>query len=383
MKIFHIFFFLLIISFSSLAQSDEDNLWISYMGDSIAASMFYEGAYIDTLFNRNIFLDKIIIQKDDPNIKEFNDYFVHDLFGNFKIGSLLSTAIKKDDSYYDYLNHYVDVDGNIHILCRLFSPDGGVNYHDFQMSYIDIDSSYQIVDIYIYFSGEDLTETYRQVYKNLLREKLEKITGVTNKTEAASSFNILQKARQLKDEGKPEEGMALFYTIPKKYQEQRHFRFWKVDLALDLEDVNVYANAMKEFEEAYPDDPSLFLLAIDKYTVLGDYQQALRYINKLDVKVGLDPILNYYRGNINYEMNNVDQAIADYEATREIASFNELYINLFALYLETNQDEKAIETLNHFLKDIDLEKRLIEEWVEEDYVDFTKKEIYLDWKKLK
>ena len=381
MKIFSLFFISILISVSSLAQSEEDDYWISYMGDSIARSLISDGVFVDTLFNKEAFFEKIIIKKDDKNIKDFNDYFINGLFKNFSIGRIFSKAIKKEESYYDYLNHYIDVDDNMHILCRLFSPEGGINYHDFQLTYID--SSYQIVDMYVYFSGENLTETYRQVYENLLRERLERITGVSNKSETQSSLDMLQKARDLNDAGKVEEGIALFYKIPKKYQEQRHFRFWKVDLTLDLEDVQQYKDAMKEFEEAHPDDPSLFLLAIDKYTVLGDYQQALRYVNKLDLKVGLDPLLNYYRGIISYELNDYEKAVNYYEKTLENASFNRLYILLFSLYYEMERYAKAIETLDRFQEDIGLEKDVIEAWVEEDFVDFAKRKAYLDWKKSK
>ena len=378
-KLLTLYLLLTSLSLPVLSQLEDYDYWILSLADSMNYSLLEdEGNFVNDLFNMDRFFEKILIENDDENIQEYNEYFTGEFFGELEFGNILSKSIQQTGGYYDYLNHYLDVDGKIHILFRLFGDDMGVNYHDFQFEYID--SAYQITDLYIYFSGELLSETYTQMYRQLLRDFLNKKSNTFHRAKALSSWELVNKARKLNQEEKFKEAIDVFNTIPEKYQSQRYFQFWKIQLYLDLEDPTGYEEALQEFEKAYPDDPSIFLLAIDKYTILGDFDEAIRYINKLDVKVGLDPFLNFMRANMYYLKEDFEMAEKLMLLVYEDFQFLTLNILMFSVYHDSNQPEKAINSLSQIEKEYEVTRLEIFDWIKEDFKEFCESQIFLDWK---
>jgi hypothetical protein len=348
MTLFLIMTYLLQPAFSQEEEQTSEEIWdnyIYYLVDTLRKSFTAKDPdLINSLFDKEYFVNRIVIDKNDKRIKAFNDRFKGSLSQGFNLGRMMIFLTK--DHYYDFVNHFISVDGTTHLIYRLMHSDGAFNYHDYEMQWRD--STLKIVDVYIYQTGENLSETLRLLYKNGLREELNKEDKVFGENDIYNSTEEINKVRQLVVAGKAKEAMESFFKIPEKYRKQKIFRVLKIQIAQELGN-EFYIQAVTEYVEQFPDDPSFYLMAYDKAIDDENYDLAFKYIDKIDISVGLDPFLNFYRGNVYFYKKDYEKAREKYELIDKDYDFGILDDMLFEVYSVMKDYKNVIMIFDRYI----------------------------------
>lgn len=371
---------ILLLSISNLfAQTYEDNWnsYLKYFGHILADSLENNDATLfNTTFNEDLFIEKFIVRKDDKNIKAFNDDYIPELKANLNLGERL--ALECQGSYYDFVNSYVSNEEETHMIFRLIGKEGGINYHDFQV--IRLDSSIQITDLYAYSTGQKTSEILGDIYRSLLKGMLDKKFHGAKKNEAQDAVLSLDKCKDLIEAMQYKSAMVEYMKIPEKFRQERIYMIWKIKIAEHLDDEQ-YIEAINEFNKLFPNDPSFYLYAFDKALVKEQYDDALKYLNKLDISVGLDPFLDYHRGLIYFVKEDYKQAEEKLEHFLNKFYWEDGTDLLLKTYLLTDQKTKASTLLNSYINELGYTKEGVAKWTKETHPEFSKSPEFLHWEK--
>ena len=375
-------FMLIMIFQNSFAQEEEDNSWddyIYYLADTLAFSLRNNDTTLFAhFFDEDLLLEKYLVQKDDEFIKSFNDSYSKTLKKELNIAKDIINGI--DGGYYDFLNYYTSIEGDAHIIYRLLGEEGGINYHDFELKWIEADSVLRIVDIYFYGNGQRVSEMLGDIYKDLLRGKINTKFGDAKVNEMEQALLQFKEVKTSMAAEQYKTAYVKFMEIPEKFRQDRLFRFWKIKVAEHL-DNEKYIEAVDEFNQSFPKDPSFYILAMDKAILENKTEEAIKYINKIDISVGLDPFLDYYRGVAFFQTEKYDLAKKKLELVNQNFGFQKTNDMLFVIYLKEDQKELAIEILNNYLTDYNFTKEDIVNWLKEEHPEFLKTPEYLSWEK--
>ncbi|MFK7774993.1 MAG: hypothetical protein AB8F94_22830 [Saprospiraceae bacterium] len=380
MKKLMMLFLLITFSMVILSAQTEEEEWDSYLNyyaDTLAYTIRQDDTtFLNSLFDEELFLQKILLQKEDKNIQSYNKIYSRKLKKEMNLGEMIVNAV--DTGHYDFVNQYTSVDGDIHMIFRLLGMDGKFNYHDYQLEWAD--SLYKITDVYFYANGEKLSETLQTIYRNLLRGALDVKVGNSQSNDAQKEVNKFVEIKKLLNEKEYQEANLLYQTIPEKVREERIYKYWRIRIAENLSNQE-YADAITDYNNSYPDDPSFFFLAFDKALVEENWDLALKYLNKLDISVGLDPFLDYYRGLIYFSNDDLPNAFEYFSKIQKDYSFELLYDFLLDICITTKRNIKAVEVLNDYLSDFNYVKSDLIIWVKENYPDFSRTAEFLVWEK--
>lgn len=372
----------LLMTFSTVilsAQTEEEewDSYLNYYADTLAYTIRQDDTtFLNSLFDEELFLQKILLQKEDKNIQSFNKSYSRKLKKELNLGKMIVNAV--DTGHYDFVNQYTSVDGDIHMIFRLLGLDGKFNYHDFQLEWVD--SLYKITDVYFYANGEKLSETLQTIYRNLLRGALDVKVGNSRNNNAEKEVNKFVEIKKLLNQEKYKEANLLYQTIPEKFRQERIYKYWRIKIAENLSNQE-YSEAITDYNNSYPDDPSFFFLAFDKALVEENWDGALKYLNKLDISIGLDPFLDYYRGLIYFSKDDLSNAFKFFAKIQKEYSFELLYDYLLDICITTKRNDKAVEVLNDYLSDFNYVKSDLIIWVKENYPDFSQTTEFLVWEK--
>lgn len=367
-------------TFCQEEESTPEEIWdsyIYYLVDTLGQTLSNEDpSFINSIFDKEAFCQKIIIEKEDDEVlKAFNDGFLSGFKEELDFGKMMINAV--DGKYYDFVNQYTSIEGKTHLIYRLLHADGAFNYHDYEMEWRD--STLQIVDMYIYVTGEKLSETFHQLYKNAFREEMKKRDSFFGRSNKSAPAEKLKEAEVLMKAGKAQEAMDLYMTIPQKYQEQKVYRIWKIKIAKELSP-EIYIEAVSEYVEAFPNDPSFYLMAYDKAVADEDYDLAFKYIDKIDISIGLDPFLDFYRGNIYYYKGDYEKALEKYKIIEKDYSFITLDEMYFEVYLAMKNYDQVAIILDRFVVNYGLTKLKVAELIEKSYPDIFSNPKLKTWK---
>lgn len=373
--------FLFLFPFCSFSQEEEDDMWdnyLYYLADTLGQTLRNnDTTLVNYFFDFDLFLDNFLVKKEDENIQNFNQRYKKQIRKELNIGKILTNVIQ--NNYYDYVNHYTSIDGEVHMLFRLLGSDGGFNYHDFHLTWVD--STFRITDIFYYANGERISESLGMIYKDLLRSSLNVKTGVSRKNEAANAINQLLKVKEYMAALQYKTAMAEYMKIPEKYREQRIYKYWRIKISEELTDEE-YLEAVDAYTKSYPDDPSFYFLAFDRALVKEDWDDALKYLEKLDNSLGLDPFLDYFRGMIYFQKKEYALAEEKLFKAKENYRYEKIYDFLLEIYIETKQYTKVLTLLNGYIEELDYSKKEISGWLKDAYPEFVKQPEFLHWEKI-
>jgi len=203
-----------------------------------------------------------------------------------KMGTSITRSISKKATY--QLVKQYEKDQKQHVLFRMYD-DGSLNYHDIEL--IRDGKDIKIADIFVYTTGEFLSETIKGLYTQMK-------DVMDNKSVKSSSANWSQKLpemRQLMSQGKSEEALAIYNELPSEIQRMRAVQIIHVLISSGLNDMSKYSAAIEEYKTLYPNEPNMHLLLLDGYIMNKEFDKALDGVNQLDKMINSDPLLDYYR----------------------------------------------------------------------------------------
>ncbi len=345
---------------------------IGYALDSTIANG--DKTYFNSVFSTRLFISRFLIITADKSLDEFNRGFAIGFSNKFDFGQILLNEVASGTNY-DYLRFYLDKDKKFHLVFRLYS-DQGLNYHDYLLE--DTTEGFKIVDLYVYVTGEHMSETIQAVYKGLLsNEKFGK--GLTDGF--TQSVMSLKKIRELVADGKYQDAFDEYQKVSKAAKKKKLFKITLIQITKNLSD-DKYIEAIEDYRQEFPNDASLNLLLIDTFYLKKKYAECLQSIDALDKALEGDTFLDLFRGNISYSQGDLESAITYFSnITTNYPNFFEGYDSLLTLYIESNKIEKTLNILDIMIDQFSFTKEEIISNMEESFSDFSKNENFINWSK--
>lgn len=230
------------------------------------------------------------------------------------------------------LVHQYEKDGHQHLLFRLYESTSAINYHDYEL--VKTDKGVKAADIYVYYSGEDLSKTIAQSL--LMTDKMSDLTP-----DDQQKILYVRKIDEMIDGGSAEDAGQYFDQLPADFKKQKVFQLIHLRIAQKLGDTP-YLAAINEFRADFPQDPSLGLFMMDAYFMEKDYPSALAAVDRLDSAVQKDPFLDYYRGLIYKVEANTEQSRVCFERLHHnMPRFGKGSVELLANYVNAGQPDSA------------------------------------------
>ncbi|GAB5526688.1 MAG: hypothetical protein Roseis2KO_45600 [Roseivirga sp.] len=338
-------------------------------------------AFLADFFDTEAFADRIIIDGPSEELRQFNAGFLSSL----KEGDLMARMLLENEavngSEYDFLRAYFNKKEG-HLIFRLYGDDG-MNYHDFLIE--KIKGEYKMTDIYIYLTGEYLSETFSRLYLMSSKEYL-----APSDTEGLPDLDMedLSKvitAKGLVDRGEYEAAKEVISGLSEEVRSEKLFRLVELIIKSNLDDEG-YLEVMENYKRSFPDDPSIYLMSIDYLILREEYEAARTAIDSLDQKLGGDSFLNLQRANIFYYENNLQKAgeFINLFLTEYNEHFDGLNF-LLMIQIEKGQFDQAVLTMEKLIESHDLYKADLIAFIEgePDYAGLAKSEAFKNWKKAK
>jgi tetratricopeptide (TPR) repeat protein len=329
-----------------------------------------EGAVLDGAIDVDAMLERAYrgVDASDTSKREFST----GVKKSFGFGGLISKEIEQSGSY--ELLRVRAVKGKQRALFRLISPSG-VNYHDMELEPTRNGKGQRVVDIFIFLSGEWLSETMRRAFLPVVAH--EKRAGGAH----SAFIDNLPKISELSTavrQGNHARVLAIYETLPPEVQKDRNVMLMYYQAASKAGDAE-YAKALSAIQKAFPNDPALDLLLFDDYFLKKNYDGALAAIARVRRALGGDAYLDFLEGNIYYSKG--DHQGAKVRLNRAIATEPDLadpYWTLITISLEQRQWNETARLLDLVEQKARVELQDVGSVAE--YAEFAKSKAYQTWK---
>ena len=389
----------LLCNFYLFSQDEIKNIpkdTISYNEENTAKVIEF-GHFIDSIIhnkepetfisklNKDVFFKRILDL--NPSIDANGEYAKNYLIGTKKELIKFSKKIIdeiENGSYYDFISFRYDPNLQTYfVLFRLYSSESGMNYHDFRIH--KKDGEMQFSDMYLYISGESLSDTLARMMAIIIPKK--KIFGLIKSPMDKGAEDLL-KAMTYKNAGDYEKAYEIINSITSEFSKGKFFLILKSLIAIELDDEK-YLKSLEDLIAAFPNDQTIALNKIDYFIFKGKYFEAIQTINQLQ-NATEDDFLNYVKANVAFLDENYDLALNYYKYTIEnYTDFFEGQVGyLNSLVMQKNYSE-SVDYLETLIVD-GYEKSAIIDYVEEKdetgnniLEPLVKTKAYKSWKRKK
>lgn len=375
-KYFRLFFLVLLTSFKAKCgtfpgndQSETKQLenFASNIQESIENN---NPNYINKSFDVDDFLLKIMKENADPDDTSFNKGFEEGFKNNFDLGEMIVDGIKHNGRY-TFLKTYKR-DNNDYILFRVFS-NNGINYHEFEVK--QIQDKYKITDVFLFLSGEKLSETIARVYNSfrLLNSHFGK-----DSLSYLQSISELGNIKSIASKGKYSKAFRKWQKLPPQLKSDKMFLITGIQIACYL-DNETYLKNFNQFVTRFPENSGKYLIPLDGLVMHKNYSMAMACIDSLDKRLNYDPMLNYLRGNMLYEMgHHTEAATMMCKLIDSIPDFEIGYYSLLGLYVKDKNYTEATQILDKIVLTFNYYKDDLAN-ILKDYPEFINSKEYQAW----
>ena len=308
--------------------------------------------YFNSLLSEKAFIDKVAKVSGTKISSGLTDG-IKTALKQSDLGDKIIVAIRANGTY-ELVKQY-EKEKVQHLIFRLYS-DGGLNYHDFELS--KRDGKVSIGDIYIYLSGEDLSKTIADLFtsfsvndKNASREKMAQVEKI-------------KKMKEMIERNENENALKYYNSLPADLKNQRTIRLMHIMLCSQM-DNDTYMKAVDDYLILYPNEPNMHLMMVDTYILRKEYAKALESINNIDKLINTDPFLDYLRALMYNMMEKPAEARALLEKLhRNMPGFGNGSIELIANYIDAGDDSKARELIKEYEANKDYDQSLLDNYLE-------------------
>ncbi|HYG14315.1 MAG TPA: hypothetical protein VEC12_01080 [Bacteroidia bacterium] len=227
-------------------------------------------------------------------------------------------------------------------LFRMEAGDG-LNYLEFYVIK-NTKNELKIADIYSYLLIDDISSSLASMIQNFQDSEM---------SNAASSptLQTVKAMRAAQKEQNYNKILTLYNKLSPEDKKLKLFLTIRMTAAQNVGDEQ-YKAAMDDFYKAYPNEPGLSLLMIDRYFMEDNYAKTLEVINKTDSLVGGDPYLELYRGNLYVSTEEYDKAEASLEKfVKNFPKEEAAYPTYVSLLIVNNKFKQAVDTMKKWKKE--------------------------------
>lgn len=265
--------------------------------------------------------------------------------------------------------------GEKRVVLRLLMPESGVNYHEMLLAR-GSDGVVRARDVYIYASGEHMSETMNRLYLMAAASNPSLLARLSGKkhpfVQSAQDYRtMMEKVR----DGDPHGAIAIYRRLPESLRRDKAVMVGYVVASGSIDDDAAYAKAMDELRAAHPHERGLDLMFIDSHLIARRYAEALRAIDNVDRAVGGDPYMDVLRANVYTDQG--DQANALAYAQRALEKEPELeqaWWALVSMAVERKDHAETARLLTHIRDELGVE--LADLTTIPDYAEFVRSDAY-------
>jgi tetratricopeptide (TPR) repeat protein len=181
-------------------------------------------------------------------------------------------------------------------LFRMSNAEGGIDYLDLVLLR-DAHGNVRIADMYDYTKGEsDSDDFHQQQLCNAARTNPE-LMGKLSPMERdyVTHVSAVREMGRLVAAKRFREALGIYQGMPDPLKNDRHVFHERVVACCNLG--QQFDEAIRDYRAAFPDDPGIDLKILDYYALHRQFDDLLALIDRLDLAVGGDPLLDSYRAN--------------------------------------------------------------------------------------
>jgi tetratricopeptide (TPR) repeat protein len=275
--------------------------------------------------------------------------------------------------------HLHEQDGRDRALFRLALNNGGANYHDYPIVR-QADGKVRAVDIYIFTSGEMITETLRRLFISAAYEESKSILDrLSGKEDAfAKNMPLINQMTAAKNQGENESALACYKQLPAELQKEKFVLLIAMMAAQNVNDKE-YEAIMSTFKAAHPSEPCLDFILIDYYILRKEYPQALASSKRMDKLLDGDANMRCLSGRINNLQEKRPQAKAMFQKAIELEDdYLPAYQELWAISLLDKDYDESVRLLDVMNQKCNAQLKELEE--SEENAEFLQSPQYQKWK---
>ena len=370
--------FLLVTTFTLLSsllvtgQTDIDKA--NKIGSYIEQSLMNNNpSYINSIINKEKLLDKVIINSRNEQIRPFNQGFTNGFYHSFDLGNTVMAQLGFGGNY-EFIRTY-EKDQYLALLFRSFSDDG-INYHEYYLE--KVDGELAITDMYIYLTGELVSERLKRTYVTNLYQILPEEASYYFERDKFKAYKLLEKANNFASKGKHKKAFKVWSKIPIENKNDKMIQLAGIQFA-SFFNFYLYNQLSMNYGIKFPEDPGYYLFSVNGLFKQNAFKQSLQCIDSLDDKVGCDPMLEYLRAGIYSEMGQKQNASNAYNRLlSNEPEFEPGYLQLFDLYISDDNYNDAVQVLDRMTDVFNYYKEDFSEFLK-NYPSFTKSETYTEW----
>jgi tetratricopeptide (TPR) repeat protein len=261
------------------------------------------------------------------------------------ISNGLVDAVKKGGSY--TLLHSHTRENRRWLLFRLLTPESGVNYHDLLLARRP-DGKIKAVDMYVYMTGELISQTYRRGYLQAVARGsgglVDRLTGADQ--EYAKNLKKLSQMVDAGRSGRTGEVLSIYEGLPSDLKKDKNVLMIRLQAAQKLGDDGEYSQSIEDYRAKHPNDASIDIISIDYYVLKKRHREALVCLDRVDHAVQGDPYLQTLRAGIHIEQNDLTAARADLKKALDAEpGLVDAYWTLVTLSLKGNDHDETLKML--------------------------------------
>lgn len=229
---------------------------------------------------RQCFADALYTKPDDPDIRNL------DIFKEpKKLGSIIVHSKGKSGHY--RLVKMLQKDGKQIARFRLYTAEGGINYHDLIL--IKKDDEVKVADVFVFLAGETYAESLAQETKFLHSG------GGKINQHKLYYMELKEDMLQKKDKGDADGVLAVFDAMPAAVQAWKTTLMPAIQASRMLGDTARETKLMQQYRSYHHTETDRCLLNFEYYIQREMIDSSLAMVNKLDSLVGKDPSLDFHR----------------------------------------------------------------------------------------
>jgi len=204
--------------------------------------------------------------------------------------------------------------GRTRAMMRLVTSEGALNYHELLLVK-DASGRIEATDIYVFVSGEMMSQTLRRGALNIIASQKQSIVsrlleGDQNYLKHIDTIAALHRATL---SGNYQQVLDLYAKLPAKIQADKSLSIARIQASLHV-DEKLYLAALDDFTKQFPHDPSGDLMLIDATFLRKDFDKCLAAVESLNKRLGGDPYLNTFRASVALVQGKTDEAKKYFEA---------------------------------------------------------------------
>lgn len=260
------------------------------------------------------------------------------------LGAELIYTVQQGGKY--QLLRVMEEDGVYRPLLRLILPVGGVNYHLFDLGKEDGDQI-RATDVYVFVSAELLSESLRRVLLPILtsadRSLMERLSGRDDVF--MQNLDLVEKLMQRYQARDYPGVLEVYEDWPRELQTDKNYMLLRIQAAAQV-DMDLYWQAIQDFEATHPDDPAVDLMLIDAHMFRGQYDESVAAIDRLDAEVGGDPYLEMVKAGVLLEKGDAEEALRTaLEARSKEPDLEDLHWMVLTAALTADRHQEAADQM--------------------------------------